>query len=60
MSDRARALPVALASLVLVVPTACTSGGINAGEEGGHAFIAFAVMLLLTLGVLWLVLGRQR
>jgi hypothetical protein len=38
--------------------TACT-GGINAGEEGGLAFIVFAVMLLAFLGILWLVLGRE-
>lgn len=39
---------------------ACSGGGINAGEEGGHAFIAFAGMLLLTLGILWIVLGRDK
>ena len=40
------------------VSTACT-GGINAGEEGGVAFIVFAAMLVLFIGILWLILGRE-
>ena len=47
------------ALVLLALPSACT-GGINAGEEGGQAFIAFTVMLLLTLWILWLVLGREK
>lgn len=45
-----------LAALALL--TACTGRGINAGEEGGQAFIAFSVMLLAALGLLWLAIGR--
>ncbi len=56
MSARRRA---GAAALFLVFLTACT-GGVNAGEKGGQAFIAFTAMLLLTLGVLWIVLGRDR
>jgi hypothetical protein len=41
----------------LLVMSAC-SGGINAGEQGGRAFIAFTAMLLVTLGALWLAIGR--
>jgi hypothetical protein len=41
----------------LLATPAC-SGGINAGEQGGRAFIAFTAMLLVTLGALWLSIGR--
>jgi hypothetical protein len=54
LKDRARLL----APVALIVSTAC-SGGINAGEKGGVAFVAFAGMLLLVLGIMWLVLGRD-
>ena len=37
---------------------ACT-GGVNAGEEGGIAFIVFAGMLILMVLILWLALGRE-
>jgi hypothetical protein len=53
---RSRALS-ASAALALTA-TSCT-GGINAGEEGGVAFIVFAGMLVLFLAILWLVLGRE-
>jgi hypothetical protein len=46
---------VAIATMAL---TACT-GGINAGEQGGQAFIAFTIMLLITIAVLWYFLGRE-
>jgi hypothetical protein len=49
---------VVLCALGLLLATACT-GGVNAGEEGGLAFIIFTVMLLAMIGVLWLVLGRE-
>jgi hypothetical protein len=48
-------LAAALAALAL---SACT-GGVNAGEEGGLAFIVFTGMLIGTAFVLWVVLGRQ-
>ena len=35
----------------------CTSG-INAGVDGGLAFIAFAATLVFTVFVLWFILGR--
>ena len=56
ITPRARvALTLVAASLV---STACT-GGINAGEDGGVAFIVFAAMLVLFIGILWLILGRE-
>ncbi len=55
--NRAPVRMVALALLALV-GTACT-GGVNAGEEGGLAFIVFTGMLLAIVVVLWLVLGRE-
>jgi hypothetical protein len=49
-----------LASILsLAALTSCTGGGINAGEEGGIAFIAFAVMLILGCAVLWFIMGRE-
>ncbi len=46
-----------------VTMSAC-SGGINAGGEtetsnGGLAFIALSVMLILTMIILWIILGRD-
>ena len=48
---------------VLVALPACT-GGINAGGEsptnnGGIAFIALAGMLILSVIILWIILGRD-
>jgi hypothetical protein len=54
----ARRVRLVLAAMVLCAGTACT-GGINAGEEGGLAFIVFTGMLLATIAVLWIVLGRE-
>jgi hypothetical protein len=48
----------ALASLGALLLGACT-GGVNAGEEGGLAFIVFTGMLLITIFILWLALGRE-
>ena len=51
---------LALAALTL---SAC-NGGINAGGEtetsnGGIAFVAMAGMLIITMIILWLILGRD-
>ena len=43
---------------LLALP-ACTKPGVNAGEDGGTAFILMAIMLIATVGVLWLILGRE-
>jgi hypothetical protein len=48
----------AAAALTALLLGACT-GGINAGEDGGTAFIVFTAMLLLTIFILWLALGRE-
>jgi hypothetical protein len=48
-----------LGSLLLAVGPACTNG-VNAGREGGVAFIYMTVMLILTCVILWIVLGRER
>jgi hypothetical protein len=53
------ALRVLLAAILLVALSACT-GGINAGEKGGQAFIAFTGTLLVTLGIMWIILGREK
>ena len=52
-------LRLLVATLMLAVPAACT-GGINAGEKGGQAFIAMTGMLLAILAILWIVLGREK
>ncbi len=58
MTNRPRAR-VTLAVSTLALALAGCTGGINAGEDGGVAFIVFAGMLLAFLGILWLVLGRE-
>ncbi len=57
--DRAHLLRVGFGGALLTSLPAC-AGGVNAGEKGGVAFITFAIMLLVTLGILWVVLGRER
>jgi hypothetical protein len=47
-----------LSAISTTIFTSCT-GGINAGEQGGQAFIAFTIMLLITIAVLWYFLGRE-
>ena len=49
-------LVAALAALLTL--SSCTNG-VNAGKDGGVAFIGMAVMLLLMVGVLWFILGRE-
>jgi hypothetical protein len=51
-------LRIAAAILAATLLGACT-GGINAGEEGGVAFIAFTGMLILTIAILYYFLGRE-
>jgi hypothetical protein len=46
-------------ALLLISATACSGGGINAGEKGGEAFIAFTVMLIIGAAILWYTLGRE-
>lgn len=57
MNPRFARLPIA--ALLLLLGTACT-GGINAGRQGGQAFIALTLMLLAFLFIMWLIIGRER
>lgn len=50
-------LGLALAATSLT--TASCTGGINAGEKGGLAFIVFAGMLVAFLAIMWLIIGRE-
>lgn len=50
---------VALSALLLLTMSACTGAGIDAGHDGGVAFIAMAGMLVLTVFLLWFFLGRN-
>lgn len=54
-------LLAALTSLLLLAGcgTGIDAGGESLGENGGVAFIALTVMLLLTGGILWWIMGRE-
>jgi len=54
-----RKLRLALAMLLLFGATACSGTGINAGEQGGRAFIVFTAMLVLTVVILAIFLGKE-
>jgi hypothetical protein len=54
-----RKLRLALATLLLFGATACSGTGINAGEEGGRAFILFTAMLVVTGIILAIFLGKE-
>ena len=47
------------AALLLLLAPACSRTGINAGEEGGQAFVLFTIMLIATAAILWFILGRE-
>jgi hypothetical protein len=47
-----------VAAIALLGLGACTNG-INAGEDGGVAFIVLAGTLILMCVVLWFILGRE-
>ena len=59
MIELLRRLRLVIAASVLVAGTACSRPGLNAGEQGGRAFIAFTVMLLAMVAVLAIFLGRE-
>lgn len=52
-------LKPALTALLLLGSAACSKPGINAGEKGGTAFIAFAAMLIVMVIVLAVFLGKE-
>jgi len=54
-----RRLRLALATSLLFGATACSGTGINAGEQGGRAFIVFTAMLVLTVVILAIFLGKE-
>ncbi len=56
--NRLQALRVFIASFALLALTSCSTG-INAGRQGGVAFIAMSVMLILMVAILWFILGRE-
>lgn len=58
VQKRSHMRTTATAGLLLLL-SGCTRTGINAGEEGGQAFILFTVMLLVTIAILWFILGRE-
>jgi hypothetical protein len=48
-----------LPALLVACALGACGGGVNAGEQGGVAFIAFTVMLVVTVAVLYYFLGRE-
>ena len=54
-----RMLRTWLGALALLGLSACSSGGINAGHQGGRAFLIFAGVLISVVLVLWFALGRD-
>ena len=58
MQKRTHMRTTATAGLLLLL-SGCSRTGINAGEEGGQAFVLFTVMLLITMAILWFILGRE-
>lgn len=58
MRVRTRNLLRALAMALALAAPACTGPGLNAGEDGGLAWIGLTVMLLITGLIMWLALGR--
>lgn len=59
MRSRFAAVRATLATTLLLGASACTGIGLNAGERGGLAWIAFSVMLLITLAILYFAFGRS-
>lgn len=51
-----RVLALLIASLGL---TACTKTGLNAGKQGGLAWIGMSVMLIAIAAILWFFIGRE-
>lgn len=39
--------------------SACSRPGVNAGRQGGVAFILFTIMLIAMGAVLWFFIGRE-
>lgn len=54
-----RKMKLALATLLLFGATACSGTGVNAGEQGGRAFIVMAIMLVGIVIVLAVFLGKE-
>jgi putative effector of murein hydrolase LrgA (UPF0299 family) len=51
-------LRVLVAAFGLLLLPSCV-GSLNAGDQGGVAFIFFAIMLIATCVILWFFLGRE-
>ncbi len=54
-----RKVKLVLAALLLLGATACSGTGVNAGEQGGRAFIVMAIMLVGIVIVLAVFLGKE-
>ena len=54
-------LLAALSALLMMsaCATGIDAGGESLGENGGVAFILMSIMLVLVVGILWWILGRE-
>lgn len=59
MNKRTSRMRSSAAAAALLALSACNKPGVNAGEQGGQAFILMTIMLLLTCAILWFILGRE-
>ncbi len=59
MND-ARRIRLFVALALMGALSACTRTGLNAGEQGGRAFVGLTVMLLITIAILAIALGREK
>lgn len=59
MRSRVPALRLLVGALLLMLGSAACTSGINAGKQGGVAFIALAGMLIVGSAILWFILGRE-
>ncbi|MGH2751411.1 MAG: hypothetical protein ACRDK3_11165 [Actinomycetota bacterium] len=54
-----RKLRFAFAMLMLLGASACSGTGVNAGEQGGRAFVLMAIMLVVVCIILAIFLGKE-
>ena len=59
MSGSKLAMTRTLAAIAALLTLGGCTSGINAGVDGGVAFIALAGMLVLMVIILWFILGRE-
>lgn len=59
MTTRTAAVVRLLTALSLLVSLSGCTASLNAGDQGGIAFIFFTIMLIATGVILWIIIGRE-